>query len=221
MPIGVADINLVLQQLLERLHAVDVNNRYTTTLGGDGEYQSLQELKDFILLTDEEVILDILSTPGNGWRQHFLVLSDPLNSGDFVPNHVGVLGDRVLVDAGSGYVGAQQAQSRDEIVAMINNPTIYTQRGYYWLEDGVFLTPGTTGKVWYPTFTRGSTCQSPQTAEPALLYGAIEKAEKINNESGIFRKYSGLYQLARGYVQKDMPIPPAEALERQLEAKAA
>lgn len=215
MPTGVADLSFVATQVLEKLHASPRAARYTLAIGEDSEYVVLQEVKDFVLLADEQVIQDILSTPGHGWRSGFMVQSSALNSGDFLPNFIGKIGD-VSVAVSSVYKPSTPAKSREEILRMIEFPSLYTNKRFHYCQDGMVYTPGDSFKAWYPAFTRTSACQSPQTAEAALIYGAIEIAEKINSETEFFKKYSGLFQVARQYVRDEKIIPPQEELERML-----
>jgi hypothetical protein len=212
--IGVADISFIRIQIIEKL-LLNRSSRYTDALdGSDSEFAVKQEITDNILLADEILVSDILNTPGHGWRQRFMQFSADLASGAAVPDTIGGYGD-VKVKNGSTYTFGLAAKSREEILRMIAYPSLYPSAGqFYFIEDGIVYTPADKAQVQYAYFTRTSACQSPQTAEAALIYGGLMICEKRDAASPLFQKYGQLFDASRPFVKAGTIIPPQELLEQ-------
>lgn len=217
MPTPTADIVLVRTQVLEKLLASPKAARYTDAIGTNSEFSVLQELTDNILLADEIICGDIIATAGHGWRQQFMGWSSNLQSGNKIPKFIGAPGAVKTKVGSADFTFSQLAKDRDEVLAMIRHPTLYESKNFHWIEDGLIYTPADYAQVQFPSFTREATCQSPQIAEPALIFGGISLSEKTDNDNPFFRKYDALFQAAREFVRTGQIIPPQTQLEKMIE----
>jgi len=215
-PTTVADLVLVRTQVIEKVFGNIIINRYTDALdGSNSEWPSKQEITDNCILADEIICQDLISTPGNGWRQQFLQWTADLDSGSAVTQTTGAYGE-VKVKVGGTYKFSQPSKSREEILRMIQFPNLYTDKFWHFVQDGIVLTPGDKVQVQYPVFTRGVTLQGPQTAEPAIIWGAISLSEKMDSGGPFFQKYDRLFGVGREYVKTGQIIPPMEQLEQMI-----
>lgn len=212
---AVADIVLIRTQVLEKLIASPRAARYTDAIGEGKDYAVKQEITDNILIIDFTNCNDIIGTPGHPFRSSFMIPSSPLVSGDFIPAHTGAHGD-VQVSLSGVYDFSVPAKSRDEILAMRGNPTLYGGASrHHYIEDSVCHHAGEFAKVWYPSLAKTALCQSPQAYEDVLIYGTIHLCEKIDIADEFYDKNLRLYQYCRQMVKGGAEFIPSQ---QQLEA---
>lgn len=217
---AVCDIVRIRKRVLELLIASPKANRYTDAIGTNAEYAVLQEITDTILQIDCAVCVDIISTIGHPFRASFMFPSGALSSGDFVPSHVGVHGDvRITVSAVAQ--PGMRANARDDVLRMIEFPTRYLSRRFYWIEDSVLYHAGDSASVYTPVLNKSVVCQAHESYEDIEVYGTVGAVEKIGNESQFFSSYRNLYQFGRGLIRgKAEVIPPQQELEQMMRRAA-
>ena len=226
-PPTVADIVLVRKQVLEKLIAMGIATRYQDLIGNNSSYASLQELTDKILMVDAAICLDIISTEGHPYLNKFMTLSTTeFSSGDKITEHLGIYGDVVvaLTDADKVYKPSVPTKSREEILRMIDNETLYGGPSrHHFIEQNFIYHSGfqdsASAKVYYPVFTKTAACQSPQQYEDALIYGTVDIAEKFNSDDPFFARNRDAYLLCRQMIKGGAEfLPAAEQIDAMRKA---
>jgi hypothetical protein len=228
MAVAVADIVLIRKQVLEALILMPVAARYTDALGSNSSMGVLQELTDKILIVDEAVCTDICMTPGHPYANKFMTLSAAFSSGDKVTEHIGIYGDVLVAPTNDiATLGPSiAAKSREEILRMIDNATLYggTSRNHFIEQNFIYHSgyqAAPSAKVYYPQFTKTAACQAPDNYTDVLIYGTIDLCEKLNSEDPFFDKNTKLYQLSRGLVRSGAEFIPSQQQLSAMLAKAA
>lgn len=217
MPPAVADISLVRKQVLEMLVLMPVAARYSDSIGTNSFMLVLQELTDKILIIDEAIVTqDIITQEGHPYINKFMTLSSTFSSGDRISEHLGVYGDVLVApDIGGTYGPSTAVKSREEILRMVDNATLYGGPSrHHFIQGHVLYHAGyqaaPSGKVYYPVFTKSSTlCQCPDAYTDVLISGTIDLCEKLNSDDPIFKKNHDLYMLGRSMIKAGAEFIPA------------
>lgn len=220
---AVVSISRVRKRVIELLLAAGRGARYADAVADQKRYAVLQELTDAIVEADMSVCMAVIETPGHPYRASFMTPSPNLASGDFIPAHVGGHG-KVEIDNGSGFKGGRLASSREEVLEMIEQPSLYASGGrWYWIEDNEIVHNGSAAKVWYPSFTKNdAACQAHELYTAAVLAAAIPLLRKDGGDASFYDDYAVIASLCEARIRRrERTLPDIEQLKVELAALKA
>lgn len=154
---------------------------YTDTVpesgsGVNARYPRTQEFTDSILEVDALICQARASTPGDPYRSQWMDVTGPLVSGTIIPAHIGAKGN-IEIDNGDGWIPARLANSREEMIEIINNPSLYSSLRAF-IEDNEILHNAKRARVRYPNFEKTDVCQAPDVDELAVVMGTLGSMPK-------------------------------------------
>jgi hypothetical protein len=220
---AVVSISRVRKRVIELLLAAGRGARYADAVADQKRYTVLQELTDAIVEADMLVCMAIIETPGHPYRAGFMTPSTNLATGDFIPAHVGGHG-KVEIDNGSGYKGGRLASSREEVLEMIDQPSLYATGGrWYWVEDNEIVHNGSAAKVWYPSFTKtDAACQAHELYTAAVMVNTIPLLRKDGGDPQFYDDFAVMAGLAEARIRRgERTLPDIEQLKVELAALKA
>jgi hypothetical protein len=166
------------------------------------------------------VCLEIINTPDHPYRASFMVASGNLANEEFIPAHIGEHGQVRIDETGGGtFNGGLLAKSKDEILSVIQCPSLYTNaKRWYWIEDGQLFHSGSAARIYYPSFTKNdSACQSHEAYTAAVIVGAVGFLAKDGALSGdeFYKFYLEQFDAMRAEIRGGARvIPEAQMFER-------
>lgn len=210
---AVSDITTIRTRAIELLAAGPRAARYTDAIGQNADYKVKQEITDIAIGIDFIICGDIVDDPDSPSGARFMFASANLVSGDFVPDHEGARGPVELYD-GSAWVDGLLASSEDDMREIAESPTLYANIGYwYFIKFRRFRTNASAGRIYLPTLSRLTTCQSHPRYEDAIVSGTVMAAEKDGADKQFFQKYERLYMTerarlkgTRGVITDEIPM---------------
>lgn len=194
---AVTDISKTQTRTLELLTAGPRFARYTLALGDNPDYSVLQEIKDINLSIDFTLCCEVADDPESASGTRFMFPSANLSSGDFIPDHEGARGNVELFNSFAWKDGLL-ASSEDEIAEMLEHPQLYANADlWYFIKFRQIRHNASAARIYLPTLTLLTTCQSHPRYENAVVWGSVAAMEKDGADKAFFKKYEDLYMTER------------------------
>ena len=147
-----------------------------------------------------------------------------LADGDHLPGFVGAIG-HVDIDTGAAdeiYERARLFKSAEEAIEVKAYPALYPDADRWaFIEAGRIFHNGTSARVRYPAFTKTpSACQSPETDQTAVVFGAIHLLRKDGSVTPeLYDKCEAFFTAYLAMLKGENTIvPDITTIERQLAA---